>query len=418
MIQNGATFEVQEVSPLQIAEAPSSESVTVRSTLSSFQSLKIGSAGFLRLIYGVTSSSETVVALSSAAHSPAVLPSKWCVPVAIHAMDPSPSSFLTSVAANILAKTVLSSVPDNGVLLVRKADEAFRTYLQHGAKELNVKTVFVTSQDNTYTADSFYIHPRLSQHKLKQLLPADVSVYADLSQGAKADALSQLIDKCLPSQCVHIKRSSLLSNDITDPHPRFCDMISQLLQQAIETSTHPAEFITIPLTKVSEHSVFEPLTVVDWSIESVPVIVRPIDSGIIFRPDRTYFFVGLAGELGQSLCQWMASHGAKYFVMSSRSPKVNPNFIEAMAQQGATVRTMLLSVKFPSPFILSTNKRQGFYKPKVPLGLLPRDQPHHARRRGRHQRCHDPSRQRFRKHGPRAVPQSDQTKGRRHETLG
>ncbi|CAG8216066.1 unnamed protein product [Penicillium nalgiovense] len=344
MIQNGATFDVQEVSPLQIAEASSLESVTVRSTLSSLQSLKIGSAGFLRLIYGVTSSSETVVALSSSAQSPAVLPSKWCVPVASHAIDPSPSSFLTSVAANILAKAVLSSVPNNGVLLVREADEAFRSYLLHGAKELSVKTVFITSQDNSYTPDSFYIHPRLSRHKLRQLLPADVSVYADLSQSAEADALSELIDKCLPSQCVRIKRNSLLSNDTTDPHPRFCDMISQLLQQAIDTATHPTEFITIPLTKVSEHSVFEPLTVVDWSIESVPVKFRPIDSGIIFRPDRTYFFVGLAGELGQSLCQWMVSHGAKYFVMSSRSPKVNPSFVEAMAQQGATVRTLPLDI--------------------------------------------------------------------------
>ncbi|KAI2758968.1 hypothetical protein DTO006G1_6365 [Penicillium roqueforti] len=344
MIQNGVTFDVNDVSPLLISDAPSSKSITVRSILSSFQSLKIGSAGFLRLIYGVTSSSETVVALSCSTQSPAVVPSKWCVPIAGHAMGHSPSSLLTTLAANIMAKEVLSSVPDGGVLLIREADEPFKSYLLHMAKELSVRTVFVTSQGNTGTPDSFYIHPRLSQHKLKQLLPADVAVYADLSQGAGADDLSELLDKCLPSQCVHIKRSSLLNNDITDPHPRFCDMISQLLQQTIETSTHSARTITIPLSRVSDHSVFEPFTVVDWSIQSVPVKVQPIDSGIIFRPDRTYFFVGLAGELGQSLCQWMISHGAKYFVLSSRSPKVSPNFIEGMAQQGATVRTLPLDI--------------------------------------------------------------------------
>ncbi|KAJ5429252.1 hypothetical protein N7491_006268, partial [Penicillium cf. griseofulvum] len=344
MIQNGATFDVQEVSPLQIVTALSSDSVTVRSTLSSLQSLNIGNSGFLRLIYGVTSSSETVVALSSSAQSPAVLPSKWCVPVAGHAIGPSPSSFVTSVATNILAKTVLSSVPDNGVLLVREADEACRYYLLRGAKEVGVKTVFITSQENMDTPDSLYVHPRVSQHKLKQLIPADVSVYANLSQGAETDALSELISKCLPSQCIHIKRSSLLNNEITDPHPLFCDMISQFLQQAVETSTNPAESITIPISDVSDHSVLEPLTVVDWSIKSMSVKVQPIDSGIIFRPDRTYFFVGMAGELGQSLCQWMVLHGAKYFAMCSRSPKVNPNFIEAMAHQGATIRTLPLDI--------------------------------------------------------------------------
>ncbi|KAJ5951279.1 uncharacterized protein N7479_009692 [Penicillium vulpinum] len=344
MIQNGLTFDVQDVSPLQLPDTPSSECVTIRIVLSSFQSLKVGSAGFLRLIYGVTSSSEPVFALSSSTQSPAVVPSKWCVPVAGLAMGPSPSSFLTSVAANILAEAVLKSVPGDGVLLVREADEPFRSYLVHRAESLGVRVVFITSQDNKDTPDSFYIHPRLSQHKLKQLLPTDVSVYADLSRGAETDSLSELIDKCLPSQCIHIKRSSLLNNDIADPHPRFGDMISQLLQQAIQTCTYPAEAITIPLSQVSDHSVLEPLTVVDWSIESVPVKVQPIDSGIIFRPDRTYFFVGMAGELGQSLCEWMIFHGAKYIVLSSRSPRVNPKFIEAMAQQGATVRTLPLDI--------------------------------------------------------------------------
>ncbi|KAE8132029.1 hypothetical protein BDV38DRAFT_297328 [Aspergillus pseudotamarii] len=346
IIKAGAIFNIEEVSPLYNPSATSSDDVLVRTIYSSLQSLKVGSTGFLRLVYGVIhDSGKTVIALTSSTQSPAVIPSKWCVTVERHAMGRSPLSFLASVAAKILMTAVLNTVTEGEVLVVREADEPIRSYLRDGARVLGVRILFVTSQDHDDTADSFYIHPRLSQQKLKQLLPENVTTYVDLSVGSDSSSFSESIERCLPPQCTHIKRSSLLSNDLNYPSLSVAGSINQLLRQAIETVTHSAEPMVIPLSHVPSLSMpDERFAVVDWSIQSAPVRVRPIDSGNIFRSDRTYFLVGLAGELGQSLCQWMISHGAKYVVLSSRSPKVNPKFTEAMGRQGATVKTFSLDV--------------------------------------------------------------------------
>ncbi|KAL9079007.1 MAG: hypothetical protein Q9157_002106, partial [Trypethelium eluteriae] len=68
----------------------------------------------------------------------------------------------------------------------------------------------------------------------------------------------------------------------------------------------------------------------------------PIDTGNIFGPDVSYFLVGLCGQLGQSLCYWMAAHGARNVILTSRNPKIRPAFIEAVEELSATVKFMSL----------------------------------------------------------------------------
>jgi short-subunit dehydrogenase/acyl carrier protein len=47
--------------------------------------------------------------------------------------------------------------------------------------------------------------------------------------------------------------------------------------------------------------------------------------------------VGLAGDLGQSICDWMIDHGARNIVLTSRSNKVPERWINACRARGATV---------------------------------------------------------------------------------
>jgi hybrid polyketide synthase/nonribosomal peptide synthetase ACE1 len=56
----------------------------------------------------------------------------------------------------------------------------------------------------------------------------------------------------------------------------------------------------------------------------------------------------MAGELGQSLAGWMIAHGARFIVLTSRSPKVNPLFVEEMsARYGAVVKAVSLDITSP-----------------------------------------------------------------------
>lgn len=100
----------------------------------------------------------------------------------------------------------------------------------------------------------------------------------------------------------------------------------------------------IQLQDVPDLSVAEmPLSVIDCSnTTTVLVNTQQIDSGVIFRADKTYFLVGMSGQVGQSLCQWMVEHGARYVVLASRSPEVHPKFMSSMEEMSATIRVFPL----------------------------------------------------------------------------
>lgn len=84
------------------------------------------------------------------------------------------------------------------------------------------------------------------------------------------------------------------------------------------------------------------ICLVNWCTDlQVPVTVKPVDaSRNLFSQDRTYWLVGLAGNLGRSICDWMAKQGAKYIVVTSRSPKVPQEWISLHKTQGVTVASV------------------------------------------------------------------------------
>ncbi|XP_014554673.1 hypothetical protein COCVIDRAFT_39421 [Bipolaris victoriae FI3] len=96
-------------------------------------------------------------------------------------------------------------------------------------------------------------------------------------------------------------------------------------------------------TQVS--SLARELYVVDWrKRESLELTTAPLDTQGLFRPDRTYLMVGAAGGLGLSLCKWALAHGAKYMVITSRNPNINPAELEDAHRAGATVQVLRMDV--------------------------------------------------------------------------
>ena len=94
-------------------------------------------------------------------------------------------------------------------------------------------------------------------------------------------------------------------------------------------------------------------SMVNWCAEpTVPTMIEPVDTRKdLFEKEKTYWLVGLAGDLGQSICDWMIDHGARYIVLTSRSPKVPSEWIQAHAAAGATIACLLGYAKL-TPFSL------------------------------------------------------------------
>ncbi|KAI5364416.1 putative secondary metabolism biosynthetic enzyme [Alternaria postmessia] len=76
----------------------------------------------------------------------------------------------------------------------------------------------------------------------------------------------------------------------------------------------------------------------------LPVTVKPLEPKGLFLPDKTYLMIGMTGDLGRSLCRWMAEHGARYVVLTSRNAEVDSAWIESMAAIGATVKVYKMDV--------------------------------------------------------------------------
>ncbi|KAJ5485354.1 type I iterative polyketide synthase [Penicillium diatomitis] len=73
--------------------------------------------------------------------------------------------------------------------------------------------------------------------------------------------------------------------------------------------------------------------------EYVPVSVQQISQrDDLFRPDRTYWLAGLAGDTGRSLADFMIAHQALNIVLSSRRPVVDEAWVLSQKAKGATVR--------------------------------------------------------------------------------
>ena len=104
----------------------------------------------------------------------------------------------------------------------------------------------------------------------------------------------------------------------------------------------PLQAVTIVnILEVSHAQHGNLMSLIDWKSSSlVEIDVQPVDTYDLFSRTKTYWLVGLTGSLGLSLCEWMIKHGAKYVVLSSRNPKIDPRWEQDMAAYGAVVKIL------------------------------------------------------------------------------
>lgn len=82
----------------------------------------------------------------------------------------------------------------------------------------------------------------------------------------------------------------------------------------------------------------------DGGTSTIQVRIEPVDHGKIFQDDKTYWLVGMTGDLGLSLCQRMIRKGAKHIALSSRNPKVDPQWLVHFRSLGAAVQVFTCDV--------------------------------------------------------------------------
>ncbi|CAG9986854.1 unnamed protein product [Clonostachys byssicola] len=316
----------------QHAVPPPTPKFTIQVTRSLRSALYIPKVGFMNLVLGRNpESDEQVVALTTQ-------PTLHVIPVVTVALPmPVPAAqeaaFLSLLAYQLISKLLASEVSFGTTVVVHNKEEEPLISILRDTSERNVLSLKIgLSPHNNY------IHPMTPDRKLRQMIPSDTSVFCDLSIGQSGSAAGARFRAHLPSNCRVYDRSSIFAVPCSSefPHAQQSAYLVALLRDCV--SRCHAE--TAPFSALSYADGGHLLETVKWPAHAsdVQVRVRPADSYVQFSTNRTYWLCGLSGGLGLLLCEWMIDRGATHVVISSRSPKVEEQWLVRMRNLGADVR--------------------------------------------------------------------------------
>lgn len=336
---------------------PSSQSrdgeLRLRTTHSLLSPVRVAEFGSMFLVLGRDdTSSRDVVALSSNNASFVHVHPKLMISVGEH--QGSEDRLLWFTANHLLASIILRGLSKGDKVLVHGWSRETAWILAERARTLGVEATFTTTDPQSSEADGLQrivLRPNISAPALNRLTQEDFSVFVDMTDHAETESFGSLIASSLSTYCRKENYGSLFAKHARNPREGHLEGIHARLDEAVKWASvvmaEPGEVAriqkaipTMALTSIPrEQSVVDPLTVVNWaSTSDVSARACPVDSLVSFPGNKTYWLVGLTGGVGLSLCEWMAQRGARYFVISSRTPNIEATWLDEMRAKGVVVK--------------------------------------------------------------------------------
>ncbi|KAF2258395.1 hypothetical protein CC78DRAFT_587196 [Lojkania enalia] len=263
--------------------------------------------------------------------------------------DANTDGLLVAIACELLSQSLIQRVrPENHILVHCSGKDRFlAAALSRRSTAQGVHVTFsCDGQDEQREASWIQLNARLPTLNLRRTLRlVNPTHFLDLTSGA----LGRRIADALPSGCTVINPSTLFQREAS-LLPQVYDRENLLrhLEDAVSSAGLPiadVQDLVIPLGLVRTLSHEYATNTVHWpSDELVETEVLPLDSRPLFAKDKTYLLVGLSGQIGQSLCEWMVTNGAGCVVLTSRRPKVDERWLQSFHGTGATVKAMSMDV--------------------------------------------------------------------------
>lgn len=334
----------------KITQKQDPEFQTVRVLYSTLSALKVDGAEFLHLVIGQDVHSDTqLLALTDQHASIVSTPSSWCWKLPGNIADHTAAAFLHTTAWSLLALHLVHRARPGTVLLVHEANEILQRTIRATATAKGVQPRFSTSKPSAVkqSADTILFHERCSTHALRGLLPDKVSVAARFDN--RENGVFTRISSLLTEDVVRIDFRSLYhaSSRLSKGHQLHQVASTLNISRFLAAELiDPSQYVDlIGIERVPDLPIKESqgVEIVDWTrTESLPAQIQPAGSQVTLSAHKTYLLVGMSGDLGQSVCQWMITKGARNIVLTSRTPKVEQHWIEEMARLGARVVPMAM----------------------------------------------------------------------------
>ncbi|KAI4086619.1 MAG: hypothetical protein LQ344_007395 [Seirophora lacunosa] len=340
-----------------LTESPNCNQNLVRIESSSLTALHVAADTFLFLGIGKDEATEGKAAVLSTTNACKTTP---FASVAANAVE-SADSLLIAVASELLATSMIEAVSSGSSILVHASgkDRFLTAALSRRASANEVRVTFTCdaeSDDEAQDPTWIKLNARSPKHLVRRtLLPVKPTHFLDLTAHAFAQpsSLSLSIAQALPAGYKRIDLCGLSQDQ--SMLPLSCDRgsLTHRLEDAVACANkvtgmavQEAQDLVIPLEQIHDSSLLNRTTsAVHWPTSGdVTVEVRPLDAQRLFASDKTYFLVGLTGEIGRSICEWMISNGAGCVCLTSRSPKINDAWLDSFKETNATVKVFALDI--------------------------------------------------------------------------
>ena len=322
---DGTTYAASRDSSKQIPDLVEGH-VTIKVSQSTLYAIRVADGTQLHVCYGsIVGKNEKVVALSPSNASFVTVPSSWQLPCKTG--SDSGKQYLELVTCLLIAHTILGFML-TGTTILYEPNECLASVLTEMLPGPDRRVLcFTTSPEKQRRgAPWVYVHSQASKRMIGSLVPTNTRVFIDLSS-ADNDISARIVDS-LPSTCTYHPKTSFFHLVSTVSPSKNSDTLLKSLKsatslgdaaQASKLLAGNVSSIINASDLVHEKEQKDLLTIVDWSdARAIAIVQKPIDPVSLFSSTKTYFLVGLTGELGQSLCRWMVTHGARYLVISSR----------------------------------------------------------------------------------------------------
>lgn len=307
---------------------------------------------------------RSVVSLNDTSASSVAVPVASITPQGLSHQNPA--VLLAATAGELLAAAILAQIPPQSRLLVNEpgTDGVLAAALTSQGAARQVDVLFSKAGECGGQAGWVQLDPWTSaQDARARLLPAKLTHFIDLAVDLASET-SSLIRASLPATCGVISTMdvvrpySTLSTETTDRGLVLVALQDAINRAAAQAMTPQFESIAAALcgsdtsivraSMVGTASLPYPAastTLVDWTADdALAVQVRPIDSSRLFSKNKTYLLVGLSGELGRSICEWMSRQGAGCVCLTSRTPRPDETWQAKMARAGTTVKLFAMDV--------------------------------------------------------------------------
>jgi hybrid polyketide synthase/nonribosomal peptide synthetase ACE1 len=334
LVPNGNSYVLSDHNLL-----PSAVDRTIRIQYSSMRAFRIGGeANYFVVLGDLEGSGERVVGLSTTNASLAQIPQCLISPC----KSGTGKEFLHAVQKSLLALTIIQDIPNNGSLLVLEPDQGLAMALREHTVNKPISLQFLTTDPAVAGSHYTYIHKAASSSDIKRVILGRPTYF--LCTG-KVKGLEEKISYHLMRSCEIRSLDSLLSPNVNSCKPTTIDHVAGFFQLAAKFASSVPQGgkfnePTLSLSNVlGRRVVTGDSSVVDWRLETAAALaIRPVDCHKMLKDNKTYWLVGLSRSLGISLCRWMIKHGARFIVISSRSPSIDKRLIQELESLGGNVK--------------------------------------------------------------------------------